>query len=136
MISSQRRSTAGEFVRYAIVGLASNGVLFVSYVLATSLGVGHKLAATLAYAIGVAQTFVFNRSWSFADRGLVGPALLRYVLSYLAGYVINIIALVWLVDHAGFPHVWVQGSMIVVLAIMLFALQKWWVFRNDGGAGT
>jgi putative flippase GtrA len=132
----KHRSTSGEFVRYALVGLASNGVVFVMYLVATSLGVGHKLAATLAYGLGVAQTFVLNRSWSFADRGLVGPALLRYVSIYFAGYVINMIALVSLVDYAGFPHVWVQGGMIVVVAIMLFALQKWWVFRNDGGVRT
>ena len=136
MISVKIRSTSGEFVRYALVGLASNGVVFFMYLVATSLGVGHKLAATLAYGLGVAQTFVLNRSWSFADRGLVGPALLRYLSVYFAGYVINMIALVSLVDYAGLPRVWVQGSAIIVVAIVLFALQKWWVFRNDSGVRT
>ena len=64
-----------EFIRYAIVGVVSNALLFVLYLSLTVAGVGHKLAATLVYAVGVAQTFVFNRSWSFRDEGAAHHAL-------------------------------------------------------------
>src|SRR5438552_667659 len=79
-------STVGTFVRFAIVGIVSNAVLFVLYLLVTQLGMGHKLAATLAYAAGVLQTFVFNRSWSFRDVGALRPACIRYVAAYGFGY--------------------------------------------------
>jgi hypothetical protein len=34
-----------------------------------------------------------------------------------------------LVDRMGYPHQLVQGVAIVVLAILLFLMQKFWVFR-------
>lgn len=122
--------TAGEFVRFAVVGVISNGVLFALYLAITELGMGHKLAATLAYVMGVLQTFAFNKSWSFRDGGALGPAFFRYVAIYVFGYLLNMLVLVALVDRAGYRHQWVQGSTILVLAVMLFLLQKFWVFRE------
>jgi len=36
-----------------------------------------------------------------------------------------------LVDRMGHPHQLVQGVSIVALAILLFLLQKFWVFRPN-----
>jgi putative flippase GtrA len=123
-------SSAGEFTRYAIVGLVSNAVLFVLYLLVTKLGMGHKSAATLAYGIGVVQTFAFNKSWSFRDRGATGPAFFRYTAVYVFGYLFNMLVLVVLVDHLGFRHELIQGATILILAVMIYAMQKFWVFRG------
>jgi putative flippase GtrA len=125
--------TLGQFIRFGVVGVISNGALYLLYLGMTYLGMGHKLAATIAYAIGVLQTFVFNRSWSFRDRGAAGPALVRYVTIYGLGYILNMAVLVVAVDRAGYPHQWVQGIMILVLAVFLFTLQKLWVFRKAAG---
>ena len=101
-------SVQGQFVRYALVGLASNALL---------------------YVVGVLQTFLFNKRWSFRHGGMHGPAFVRYCAAYVIGYVVNFVALLLLVDRLGWPHQLVQGVMIVLLALMLFALQKFWVFR-------
>ena len=130
MLEQRLGVAAGEFVRFATVGVASNAVLFLLYLLMTRLGVGHKLAATLAYALGVLQTFVFNRSWSFGHGGAAGPALVRYIVAYGLGYLLNMAALLLLVDRGGLPHEWVQGAVIIALAVLLFLLQKFWVFRD------
>ena len=130
MLDQRLHSAVAEFSRFALVGIVSNAALFLLYLLLTQFGVGHKLAATLVYGLGVLQTFVFNRSWSFRHRGAAGPALGRYVVVYAIGYVVNMAALVLLVDRAQLPHEWVQGIVIIVLAVLLFVLQKAWVFRH------
>ena len=126
-MSSQ--ATLGQFVRYATVGLVSNVVLYLAYLALTATGVGAKLAMSLLYLLGVVQTFIFNKRWSFRHGGMHGPAFVRYCVSYLAGYLINLVALMVLVDRMGYPHQLVQGVAIVVLAILLFLMQKFWVFR-------
>lgn len=118
-----------QFLRYAIVGVVSNAVLYALYLFLTWAGVGPKIAMTLLYAFGVAQTFVFNRKWSFQHQGKGSPALVRYASAYGFGYLLNLIVLLVLVDQWGFPHQWVQGAMILILAVMLFLLQRYWVFR-------
>jgi len=123
-----------QFMRYVVVGLASNAFIYAIYIVLTYLGIGPKLAMTLLYGVGVLQTFVFNKNWSFRFDGAATPALARYAMAYGAGYAINFLALVVLVDRAGLPHMWVQGVMILVVALMLFLLQRHWVFRRRSGS--
>ena len=130
MSAASDLDTAREFARFAIVGVVSNAALFALYLVMTDMGTSPKLAATIAYALGVLQTFTFNRSWSFRDIGTPGPALARYVVVYAGGYIANMLVLAVLVDRAGYPHQWVQGATIVALAIASFLLQKYWVFRE------
>jgi len=122
-------STARQFARYVVIGLASNLILYLGYIALTFAGTEPKLAMTLLYALGVAQTFVFNSRWSFGHDGKHGPAFVRYCASYGLGYVVNLAALFVLVDRLGYPHQIVQGAMVLSIAVMLFLLQKFWVFR-------
>lgn len=117
-----------QFTRYAIVGLASNFILYILYLALTELGMGYKSAMTLLYVVGVAQTFIFNKKWSFRHGGNVAGAFTRYTSVYAAGYALNLFALWLFVDRMVFPHQIVQGIMIVTLAVFLFLAQKYWVF--------
>ena len=118
-----------QFFRYALVGLTSNLLLYLLYLLLTYLGMGHKSAMTGLYFLGVLQTFVLNRNWSFRHNGHVSHALARYLIVYATGYFLNLIVLLLLVDFLGFHHELVQGSMIMFLAVLLFISQRYWVFR-------
>jgi putative flippase GtrA len=117
--------------RFAVVGLASNAVLYLAYLGMTSAGIGPKLAMSVAYGIGVAQTFLFNKRWTFNHSGRLDAALLRYIALYAGGYLVNLLMLAWLVDGLGYPHQVVQGVMILTLAACFFVLQKIWVFKTS-----
>ena len=122
---------SAQFIRYATVGLAANGVGYILYLALTSAGMGHKTAMTLLYAVGVSLTFLFNRNWSFRHDGEVSSAILRYFAIYGFGYVLNFFVLLVFVDHLHLPHEIVQGIMVLALAVMLFLLQRYWVFRPE-----
>lgn len=122
--------THGQFLRFATVGVISNVLLFLAYLALTKLGMGHKVAMSILYLIGIMQTFVFNKRWSFKYQGTVSTALIRYWIVYASGYFLNLFVLMILVDQLGFPHQLVQGVMILVLAILIFLAQKFWVFRT------
>ena len=117
-----------QFIKYVIVGLISNGLLYIVYLLLTAYGLGHKTAMTLLYVLGVLQTFIFNKKWTFGNHGAVSRSFFRYCLSYALGYLVNLLALYYFVDNLLFPHEIVQGVMILFNAVMLFFLQKFWVF--------
>ena len=128
MIDTKTRT---QFLRYAIVGLGSNLLLYLCYLLLTTWGMEYKSAMTLVYALGVTQTFLFNRSWSFRHQGALHGAFVRYVASYAFGYVLNFTILWFAVERLGQPHQIVQGVMILTLAVLLFLLQKYWVFPES-----
>lgn len=127
------RTTLGQLARYGTVGLLSNAVGYLLYLAITAAGLEPKLAMTLLYAVGVAQSFVFNKRWSFRHGGSHGPAFVRYCTAYALGYVANLLGLMVLVDVLGFAHQLVQGAMVLAVAAMLFLLQKFWVFRGAEG---
>lgn len=120
-----------QFSRYAIVGLASNAIGYVLYIALTRLGLGPKLAMSLLYGIGILQTFLFNKRWTFGHRGAHGSVFARYCFVYGLGYAVNLLALILLVDQAGLQHQWVQGVMILVVAVLLFTAQRYWVFSEE-----
>lgn len=129
------KTTLGQMIRYGIVGIASNAVLYLLYLAITSAGMEHKLAMTLLYMVGVVQTFLFNKRWSFGHDGSHRYAFLRYAMSYGLGYVVQLTALYFSVDRLGWPHQAVQGVMVFVVAALLFMLQKFWVFRTQLTSG-
>lgn len=122
------KKTLIQAARFAVVGLASNGIGFGLYLLLTWAGLGHKVAMSILFAVGTIQTFVFNKRWSFEYAGHDRRVMLRYFASYCIGYLINLAALLVLVDHFGFSHRIVQGAMILAVAVLMFLLQKFWVF--------
>jgi len=122
------KTTFFQAVRYGIVGLVSNALGYCLYLFLTGYGIEHKLAMTLLFVLGTLQTFVFNKRWSFKYRDPDRTALWRYLATYALGYVVNLAALMLLVDTAGFPHAIVQAAMIIVVALLMFTLQKFWVF--------
>jgi putative flippase GtrA len=106
----------------------SNLLLYLAYLLITGIGIGHKLAMTILYVTGVCLTFVFNKNWTFSHRGQYRKTFIGYILIYLLGYLVNFSALYLFVDRLEFPHQLVQGVMILVIAVLMFLLQKFLLF--------
>lgn len=119
-----------QLIRYGLVGVMSNTVTYLSYLLLTYLGVEPKAAMTLVYIIGASIGFVGNRKWTFSHRGDFGSAAQRYVAAHASGYLLNLLILLTFVDRLGYAHHWVQGVAMVVVAGFLFVVSKYFVFSR------
>jgi putative flippase GtrA len=128
------RQPMGSLVRFAAVGVASNVALYLAYIGVTYVGVGPKVAMTICFAAGILMTFALNRNWSFRSERPASGAFLRYSITYLAGYLLNLAGLLAFVDWWGFPHEYVQACLIAVVAALMFAVQRTWVFGPRGEA--
>lgn len=124
-----RRLALRQAIRFGVVGLSSNAVLYCLYLVLTSFGIDPKVVMTILFAIGLLQTFAFNKNWSFSHEGHVRQTFTRYMVAYGSAYFINLLTLIILVDKFHYPHQIIQGVMIFALAAYLFLIQKFWVFR-------
>lgn len=120
-----------QVLRFAIVGLVSNGILYVSYLALTEFGMGSKMAMTILYVAGVLQGFVFNKKWTFSHDGDVLKTFAAYISLYAFGYFVNLLILFVLVDMYGYKHQWVQGGAVIFLAGFFFVAQKIFIFKAD-----
>jgi putative flippase GtrA len=121
-----------QVIRFAVIGLSLNAALYASYLLLTHTVMGSRAAMTVTYSAGVLIGFVLNRRITFRFEGDNGSALLRYIGAYAIGYAINFIGLWLLVDRFAVAHEIVQGGMTLCLPVVLFSLQRYWVFPNRG----
>lgn len=128
------RRQAASLVRFAVVGVCSNAALYLAYIGLSLAGMGPKTAMTVTFVLGILVTFALNRNWSFQSTRPAGGALVRYAATYAFGYGVNLLALVLLVDLAGFPHQLVQALMVVLVALMMFVLQRRWVFGDHAAS--
>lgn len=119
-----------QFARWVIVGVVTNTVLYLAYLALTRSLLAPKVAMTVVYVAGVLLGFAGNRLWSFEHAGRIDTALLRYVGVYALGYVINFAGLEIGVEMLGFAHEWVQGAMVIVVAAVMFLMQKLFVFAG------
>lgn len=117
-------------LRYAAVGVLSNTLLYALYLLSTNAGVGHKTAMTALFLVGMLQTYVFNRCWTFNYRGRVPGSLARYLMAYGSSYLLNLVALYLFVDKLGYHHALIQAIAVAVIAATLFLVQSTWVFQT------
>jgi putative flippase GtrA len=123
--------TRKQFFYFAVIGISLNAALYGAYLLLTHNLTGSRAAMTITYFTGVMIGFGLNRRITFRFAGDNGSAFLRYIAAYAVGYAINFIGLWLLVDLFGIAHEIVQGVMIVGVSILLFILQKYWVFPTS-----
>ena len=129
-------AVAAQLARYAVVGVATNLLLYGFFLLLLWMGLPHVAAMSASYAAGMALAFAAQRQWTFAHRGARGQAALRFVACYALGYLLNLAGLRLLVGLGLLGPAAAQAGMIVAVAAFLFVLQKAWVFRApEGKAG-
>jgi len=108
-------------VKFAVVGVLNTAVDFVAFnVLATLVGMPIIAANVASYSLGVINSYVWNRRWTFGDRPSERrrAEFVRFIIANIAGAGINT-ALVWTVlalYHAFVPAAGPTADSPVTLA--------------------
>lgn len=122
------RASTIELLRYGVIGLLTNSIGYMVYLLITYTGGTPKITMSVLYAVGTAIGFMGNRKWTFAHDGDVLSAGARYIFAHSLGYTLNLSILIVMVDYLGYPHQWVQILSIFAVAGFLFLMFKFFVF--------
>lgn len=125
------RETLSQFLRFAIVGVATNVTGFGVYLLITQTLFGPKLAMTILYVLGAGFGYLGNRAYSFKSKSNHRNSSVKYAMVHLSGYALNLLILTIFVDEFGVRHEFVQAVSIAIVAIYLFLLMKFFVFREE-----
>lgn len=128
--SLPNRQFLWQLLRYGSVGLITNFIGFLLYLLLTQLGVPYRIAMSLLYFAAVFISFFGNRYWVFNIKGHSGHFVFRYVIAHSCGYILNFAILTAFAVKLGYPHQYVQAAAIIIVAGFLFILFRLFVFRN------
>jgi putative flippase GtrA len=121
-----------ELIRYGLVGLTLNVLGYIIYLFVTSLGVSPIMTLTIFFPLSVIAGYFSHRSHTFRrkSQSLEGAVLMRYVVVYVGGYMINAALLMIFHQQMGYPHQLVQIFAMFVIVFFLFFTMKIFVFRN------
>jgi putative flippase GtrA len=122
-----------QFIRYVLVGLGLNAALYAAYLSLTWWIMGSEIAMTVIFSVGVLLSFLANRRITFRHRGDHLAALRRFLACYAVLYLIDFVALWVFAGRMGFPHQIVQGCVALVIPLLAFIAQKYWVFPDAEG---
>lgn len=117
-----------QLIRYSIVGITANIIGYAVYILLTALGVSPKITISVLYSTLVVIGFFANRRFTFGHNNHIGLTAMRYLVVQLFGYLLNLSLLMLFVDWLGLAHQLVQFIAIIVVAIFLFVLSRFFVF--------
>jgi len=118
-----------QSIRFGIVGLTSNLVLYLFYVVLIKYGLDPKLVISLSYAISMVWTFILNKRWSFAHQGNWWTSSTKFLLFYVSLYIINLTILYITVDIFNLSPILVQAIVFFVYVPIVFIVQRYWIFR-------
>jgi putative flippase GtrA len=118
-----------QLARFILVGVISNGVAFVVYLL-LALVIRPVVAMTFLYGVGFIVSFVGNRSFTFKNSSALVPTVLRFTLMHLVLYTIRYGVFSYFVTYLCLPHQVVQGFATVVMGILSYSLSKRLVFHK------
>ena len=118
------------FILYAKNGVIVNIIGYFFYIIMTAVGFDPITTISVTYPFGIMLSFFFHNRYTFNKihkNKLL--SILKYFFVYLVGYLINFILLVIFHKKLLFPHETVQIFSIVVISLVLFTLNRKFVFR-------
>jgi glycosyltransferase involved in cell wall biosynthesis len=129
------RRTHKQFVKYLIVGAANTGLDAGIYLALTRLsefwGEHYIGAKMLSFAAGMANSFMWNRVWTFrAAAGGIGTQIIRFLIVQLTAMGINAGVLYAMVSWVGTSDLIGLIPAIGASTVTAFLANKLWTFRR------
>lgn len=120
-----------QLLYYGVIGILTNLSWYAIYLLITSFDTEPKLVMTLIYLCGATTSYFANRKWTFQHTGDWLNSIIPYMIAHVMGYTLSFLILLVFVDHYHYPHQWVQGFAVFLVAGFLFIIFKFFVFSEN-----
>jgi putative flippase GtrA len=120
-----------QLAAFGLVGVANTAIGFGTIALAQNgLGLHPVAANVLGYAVGLSNSYIMNRAFTFRGaRHSTGQAL-RFLAAFAIAYAINLGVLLAGLALAPEAALGAQAAAMVAYTLAFFALSKIYVFRE------
>ena len=122
-----------QLVKYATVGVANTLIDAAAYFILTRwlwLGTLPVLAKGMAYAVGMGNSFYWNRTWTFRSRAKPWQAAILFIVSHIAALGINAGVMALMYNFLNGSEAMALGLATVVSFGWNFGLNRWIVFKR------
>jgi putative flippase GtrA len=122
------RLEATRFVRFCVVGAVNTLLTLAAFAVLTATGVPSPAASAAAFALGAANGYVLNRTWTFHASG--GPATLaRYVMVQALGAASSAAGVALVSDDLSLRRIAAEVVVLPFVSALTYSLSRSLVFR-------
>ncbi len=120
-----------QFIKFALIGVVNTVVHYSVFLLLFRVfGVLMLLSSGIGYSLGVLNSFVMNRRWTFKMVNKANlPEFSRFVVVNVVSLLVNLVVLRALVQNIGVMPEIGQIGAIVASVLVNFSGNKWWTFK-------
>ena len=119
-----------KIAKFVFVGSFKTLFCYLLYVLLVKCGLHYNLALALDYFIGIIIGYILNRDWTFAGHGIPRLRFIKYLITYIGAFLLNVILLTFLVEFDWLGPIIGQIVVLGIVTVISFILQNYWVFRS------
>ena len=117
--------------KYALVGMGNTLLTFVVYVFLTEIfAMSPSLANPVGYAVGIVNSFVWNRRWTFGHSGAWIMSAVRFLAVFAVCYAIQYALCKYLNAHLPIKHYYNFIIAMIVYNILFFLANKYIIFKT------
>ena len=119
--------------RFSMIGIANTLIdFFVFTILNSLLGINYTVSQALGYSSGVANSFIFNKNWTFQDGNVRKQKyyeLLKFIGVNLITLIFTTVVINFLVKDFNI-NVYIAKIIVTIMAqVTNFLAYKLWIFK-------
>jgi putative flippase GtrA len=118
-----------QISRFVAVGILNTIIGVGSYFILLDFNIYYLLSSLIAHMIGVTNSFIWNKKWTFRTNGNILKEFLKFNTVYAVAFFVNLLLLVLFVEKFEFnPKISGVFSLGIIAMISFFG-HKYWSFR-------
>jgi len=120
-----------QFIKFGIVGV-SNTLLsaLTIWILLKVLHCSDYISNIVGYIVGLVNSFIWNRKWTFDSKTKVTDTLFKFILTFGVSYLFQLVNLYILLHYTSIDSYVSQLLSIVVYTGINFVLNKIYTFKT------
>lgn len=119
--------------RFSTTGVINTLVDFIIFTICNSiLGIHYIISQVVGYSFGVANSFIFNKKWTFESNNSskkISHELVQFIIVNLISLIITLVSIKYLVGSFNL-NIYVSKVIVTLMAqVVNFVSYKLWVFN-------
>jgi putative flippase GtrA len=126
-----RRAEAERFVRFCLVGVSNTILTLATFALLGALAIAPAPASALAFAVGAANGYVLNRSWTFRSARRGPATIARYVAVQALGALFSAGGVALASADLSLPRFVAEAIVLPFVTLLTYTLSRRIVFGGS-----
>jgi putative flippase GtrA len=125
------KRVSNQFIKFAFVGVFNTALTALTiWILLEKFQFSNYLSNIVGFIIGLTNSFVWNRKWTFESTLGIGDTLIKFLITFAICYLVQLLNLYILLHYTDLEPFICQFISIGIYTFINFTLNKYYTFKS------